>query len=169
MSRNLEYQVSHHCSLGAGCGRRERPGACAQVVAARVAHNSLSCGCKGWRPPSRATSSMLGHQGPGEQPSGQRETHAWTLTLRAQRCLKRRQTLGNQEEEDVSLSWQPWARGPSFQCWPKATCVCAGCVHVAHAWPESPKRFPPWRPPPLTGRSCADSSGSWVGFWVRAD
>lgn len=79
-------------------------------------------------------SSMLVHQGPGEQPSGQRDTHAWILTLRAQRCLKRRQTLGNQEEEDVSLSWQPWARGPSFQCWPKATCVCAGCVRVVHAW-----------------------------------
>ena len=135
MSRNLEYQVSHHCSLGAGCGRRERPGACSQVVAARVAHDCLSCGCKGWRPPSRATSSMLGHQGPGEQPSGQRETHAWTLSLRAQRCLKRRQTLSNQEEEDVSLSWQPWARGPSFQCWPKATCVCARCVGVVHTWP----------------------------------
>ena len=134
MPRNLEYQVSHHCSLGAGCGRRERPGACAQVVAARVAHDCLSCGCKGWRPPSRATSSMLGHQGPGEQPSGQRETYAWTLSLRAQRCLKRRQTLSNQEEEDVSLSWQPWARGPSFQCWPKATCACAGCVRMVHAW-----------------------------------
>ena len=47
-SRNLEYQVSHHCPLGAGCGCRERPGACAQVVAARVAHDSLSCGCEGW-------------------------------------------------------------------------------------------------------------------------
>ena len=79
-------------------------------------------------------SSMLVHQGPGEQPSGQRDTHAWILTLRAQRCLKRRQTLGNQEEDDVSLSWLPWARGPSFQCWPKATCVCARCVRVVHAW-----------------------------------
>ena len=94
---------------------------------------------------------------------------AWTLTPRAQRGLKRRQTLGNQEEEDISLSWQPWARGLSFQCWPKATCVCAGCVHMAHAWPESPKRFPPWRPPPLTGRFCADGSGSWVGSGVGAD
>ena len=61
-------------------------------------------------------SSMLVHQGPGEQPPGQRETHAWTLSLRAWRSLKRRQTLGNQEEEDISLSWQPWARGPTFQC-----------------------------------------------------
>jgi len=41
MSRNLEYQVSHHCPLGAGCGCRERPGACAQVVAARVAHEVI--------------------------------------------------------------------------------------------------------------------------------
>ena len=26
-------------------------------------------------------------------------------------------------------------RGPSFQCWPKATCACAGCVRVVHTWP----------------------------------
>ena len=114
-------------------------------------------------------SSMLVHQGPGEQPSGQRDTHAWILTLRAQRCLKRRQTLGNQEEEDVSLSWQPWARGPSFQCWPKATCACAGCVRMAHAWPHSPIRFPPRKPPPLTGGSYAHGLGSAVGFGVGAD
>ena len=103
MSRNLEYQVSHHCSLGAGCGCRERPRACAQVVAARVAHDSLSCGCEGWNCSAGLPSSMLVHQGPGEQPSGQRDTHAWILTLRAQRFLKRRQTLGNQEEY-VSLA-----------------------------------------------------------------
>ena len=64
-------------------------------------------------------SSMLVHRGPGEQPPGQRETCAWTLSPRAWKSLKRRQTLGNQEEEDISLSWQPWARGPTFQCWPK--------------------------------------------------
>ena len=127
MSRNLEYQVSHHCSLG------ERPGACAQVVAARVAHDCLSCGCKGWRPPSWATSSMLGHQGPGEQPSGQRETHAWTLTLRAQRCLKRRQTLGNQEEEDISLSWKPWLEGQASGVGPKPhVCVPGVCTWLMH-------------------------------------
>ena len=113
-------------------------------------------------------SSMLVHQGPGEQPPGQRETHAWTLSPRAWRSLKRRQTLGNQEE-DISLSWKPWARGPIFQCWPKATRACAGCVNVAHAWPDSLKRFPPWRAPPLAGCSCAEGSGSWVGFGVGAD
>lgn len=64
-------------------------------------------------------SSMLVHQGPGEQPSGQRDTHAWTLTPRAQRCLKRRQTLGNQEEEDVSLFWQPWLEGQVSSVGPK--------------------------------------------------
>ena len=113
-------------------------------------------------------SSILVHQGPGEQPPGQRETHAWTLSPRAWRSLKRRQTLGNQEE-DISLSWKPWARGPIFQCWPKATCACARCVHVANAWPDSRKRYPPGRAPPLAGCSCAEGSGSWVGFGVGAD
>ena len=134
MSRNLEYQVSHHCSLGAGCGCRESTGACAQVVAAVWLTILFPVGARAGDRSAGLPSSMLVHQGPGEQPSGQRDTHAWILTLRAQRFLKRRQTLGNQEEEDVSLSWQPWARGPSFQCWPKATCGCAGRVRVVHAW-----------------------------------
>lgn len=146
--------------LGAGCGLRERPGACAQVVAAQVAHESLPVGARAGDRSAGLPSSVLVHQGPGEQPPGQRETHAWTLTPRAQKSLKKRQTLGNQEEEDISLSWGPWARGPSFQC---------RRVYVAHAWADSPKLFPPWKAPPLTGCSCADGSGSWVRFRVGAD
>lgn len=49
--------------LGAGCGLRERPGACAQVVAAQVAHESPSCGCQGWRPLSWATIQCVGAPG----------------------------------------------------------------------------------------------------------
>ena len=64
--------------------------------------------------------------------------------------LEEETDLGNQKEEDVSLSWQPWARGPSFQCWPKATCACAGCVRVVHAWTKcgqtAPRDFFPGDP-----------------------
>ena len=103
MSRNLEYQASHHCSLGAGCGCRESTGACAQVVAAVWLTILFPVGARAGDCPAGLPSSILVHQGPGDQLSGQRETHAWTLTPRAQRCLKRRQTLGNQEQEDVSV------------------------------------------------------------------
>ena len=149
MSRNLEYQVSHHCPLGAGCGRRERPGACAQVVAAVWLTILFPVGARAGDHPAGLPSSMLVHQGTGEQPSGQRDTHAWTLTPRAQRCLKRRQTVATRNRK-MFLSWQPWARGPSFQCWPKATCMCAGCVRVVHAWTKcgqtAPRDFFPGDP-----------------------
>lgn len=31
--------------------------------------------------------------------------------------------------------------GPAFQCWPKATRACAGCVNMAHAWPNNLKEI----------------------------
>ena len=49
--------------LGAGCGLRERPGACAQVVAVQVAHESPSSGCQGWRLLSLATIQHVGAPG----------------------------------------------------------------------------------------------------------
>ena len=162
ISRNLEYQVSHHCSLGAGCGCRESTGACAQVVAAVWLTILFPVGARAGDCPAGLPSSILVHQGPGDQLSGQRETHAWTLTPRAQRCSRRRQTLGNQKEEDISLSWQPWVRGPSFQCWPKATCACAECVRVVHTWPmrgQTARRNILPEPPPLTGHFRADGLG----------
>lgn len=129
MSRNLEYQVSHHCSWGLGVVLGKGPGLVPRSWLPKWLTSLLPVGARAGDRSAGLPSSVLVHQGPGEQPPGQRETHAWTLTPRAQKSLKKRQTLGNQEEEDISLSWGPWVRGPSFQCRPQSHMwVCWVCA-----------------------------------------
>lgn len=111
---------------------------------------------------SAGLASCVGAPGPGDQPSGQRETHAWPLTPRT-----RRQPLGNQE---VIFLWATGQMAKPQVLGPKPHVQVHRCVRMAHMWSESLKLFPPWKPPPLARCSCLlMAQGPEWGLGVGAD